>query len=151
MDVPFVVWPNLRTWGRGQGNNMEFNFPRMGLTAYRPRTQHFRLHYLLQNHQGNQQRRGELFMVNLLRSRSPWSKMEIFIVKRKIWQSMIFTLVHWDKWLIDQLSNVPSIIFFSKFLAKFFAMVNETNHLGTPVYYIEDCRISAQLGEKGNS
>ena len=42
---------------------MEFNFPRMGLTAYRPRTQHFRLHYLLQNHQGDQQRGGELWLI----------------------------------------------------------------------------------------
>ena len=42
---------------------MEFNFPRMGLTACRPRTQHFRLHYLLQNHQGDQQRGGELWLI----------------------------------------------------------------------------------------
>ena len=30
-------------------------------------------------------------------------------------------LVRWDKWLVDQASDVPSIIFFSWFLAKFFA------------------------------
>ena len=35
----------------------------MGLTACRPRTQHFRLHYLLQNHQGDQQRGGEFWLI----------------------------------------------------------------------------------------
>ena len=31
------------------------------------------------------------------------------------------TLVCWDKWLVNQVSDVPSIIFFLWFLAKFFA------------------------------
>ena len=54
----------------------------------------------------------------------------------KIWQSTIWyagSLVRWDKWMVNQASDVPSIIFFSWFLEKLFAKMVSI-YRGSPTY-----------------